>query len=106
MDEVRELVRRVRAGVMRSSEIADATITLSSLGERSVEVVHGVIYPPQVALVGAGTVIPQPWVVDGRVEVRPVLALTLAGDHRVSDGRRGGRFLLTVERVLQETEGR
>ena len=104
MEEVRALVGRVRAGVMRSSEIADATITLSSLGERSVEAVHGVIYPPQVALVGAGCVLERPWAVDGRVEVRPVLALTLAGDHRVSDGRRGGRFLRRVERALQTPE--
>jgi pyruvate dehydrogenase E2 component (dihydrolipoamide acetyltransferase) len=104
MEDVRALVSRVRAGVMRSSEIADATITLSSLGERSVEVVHGVIYPPQVALVGAGCVQERPWAVDGRVEVRPVLALTLAGDHRVSDGRRGGRFLRRVERALQAPE--
>ncbi|HSJ73176.1 MAG TPA: 2-oxo acid dehydrogenase subunit E2, partial [Miltoncostaeaceae bacterium] len=104
MDEVRELVRRVRSGVMRSSEIADATITLSSLGERSVEAVHGVIYPPQVALVGAGSVLERPWAVDGRIEARPVLTLTLAGDHRVSDGRRGGRFLRRIERFLQEPE--
>ena len=104
MEEVRALVGRVRAGVMRSSEIADATITLSSLGERSVEAVHGVIYPPQVALVGAGCVLERPWAVDGRVEVRPVLALTLAGDHRVSDGRRGSRFLRRVERALQTPE--
>jgi pyruvate dehydrogenase E2 component (dihydrolipoamide acetyltransferase) len=105
MDEVRSLVRRVRSGVMRSSEIADATITLSSLGERSVEAVHGVIYPPQVALVGAGSLLQRPWAVDGRVEARPVLTLTLAGDHRVSDGRRGGRFLRRIERLLQEPEG-
>ena len=104
MDEVGAMVRRVRAGVMRSSELADATITLSSLGERSVEVVHGVIYPPQVALVGAGSVVARPWAVDGRVEVRPVLALSVAGDHRVSDGRRGSRFLLRVEALLQEPE--
>jgi pyruvate dehydrogenase E2 component (dihydrolipoamide acetyltransferase) len=104
-DEVRSLVRRVRSGVMRSSEIADATITLSSLGERSVEAVHGVIYPPQVALVGAGSLLERPWAVDGRVEARPVLTLTLAGDHRVSDGRRGGRFLRRIERLLQEPEG-
>ncbi len=104
MREVRDLVERVRAGVMRSSEVGDATITLSSLGDRSVELVHGVIHTPQVALVGAGSVLPRPWAVDGRVEVRPVLALTLAGDHRVSDGRRGGRFLLRLERLLADPE--
>jgi pyruvate dehydrogenase E2 component (dihydrolipoamide acetyltransferase) len=101
---VRDLVGRVRAGAVRSGEVGDATITLSSLGERSVELVHGVIHPPQVALVGAGSVLPRPWVVDGAVAVRPVLTLTLSGDHRVSDGRRGGRFLLAVQRHLDRPE--
>jgi len=101
---VRDLVGRVRTGALRSGEVGDATITLSSLGERSVEVVHGVIHPPQVALVGAGSVVERPWAVGGAVEVRPVLALTLAGDHRVSDGRRGRRFLRAVQRRLDEPE--
>jgi pyruvate dehydrogenase E2 component (dihydrolipoamide acetyltransferase) len=89
---------------MRSSEVSDATITLSNLGDRSVELVHGVIHPPQVALVGAGSPLPRAWADGDRVVVRPVIALTLAGDHRVSDGRRGGRFLRAVERLLQDPE--
>jgi pyruvate dehydrogenase E2 component (dihydrolipoamide acetyltransferase) len=104
MEEVRALVARVRSGVMRSSEIADATITLSSLGDRSAEGIHGIIFPPQVALVGAGSPLVRPWVSDGRVEARPVVALSLAADHRVSDGRRGGRFLARIERLLQAPE--
>jgi pyruvate dehydrogenase E2 component (dihydrolipoamide acetyltransferase) len=105
MEDVRALVSRVRSGVMRSSEIADATITLSSLGDRSAEGIHGVIFPPQVALVGAGSPLVRPWVVDGRVEARPVVALSLAADHRVSDGRRGGRFLTRMARLLESPEG-
>jgi pyruvate dehydrogenase E2 component (dihydrolipoamide acetyltransferase) len=101
---VRDLVGRVRTGAVRSSEVGDGTITLSSLGERSVEVVHGVIHPPQVALVGAGSVVPRPWAVGDDVQVRPVLALTLSGDHRASDGRRGGRFHLAVQRQLDRPE--
>jgi pyruvate dehydrogenase E2 component (dihydrolipoamide acetyltransferase) len=83
-----DLVKRVRAGVLRSSEIADATITVTSLGDQGVESVYGIIYPPQVALVGA----------------RPVVMGTLAADHRASDGHRGGLFLAAIERLLQEPE--
>jgi pyruvate dehydrogenase E2 component (dihydrolipoamide acetyltransferase) len=104
MRDVRDLVARVRAGTMRSSEIADATITLTALGERAAELVHGIIFPPQVALVGAGSVVARPWVVDGAVVTRPVMTLTLAGDHRVSDGRRGARFLVRVAELLQRPE--
>jgi pyruvate dehydrogenase E2 component (dihydrolipoamide acetyltransferase) len=69
-----------------------------------VELVHGVIYPPQVALVGYGRVVERPWAVDGMLTVRPVLTATLAADHRVTDGHRGGLFLAAVETLLQKPE--
>ncbi len=104
MSHLRDLVKRVRAGVLRSSEIADATITVTSLGEQGVETVFGVIYPPQVALVGFGKIIEQPWAANGMVGAKPVITATLAADHRASDGHRGGLFLAAIDRLLQEPE--
>ena len=100
----RDLVRRARGGGLRSSELSDPTITVTSLGEQGVEGVFGIIFPPQVAIVGFGKVAERPWVVDGRIAVRPVLTATLSADHRVSDGHRGGLFLGAVERLLQGPE--
>ena len=104
MISLRDLVKRVRAGVLRSSEIADATITVTSLGEQGVESVFGVIYPPQVALVGFGKIIERPWALNGMVGARPVIMASLAGDHRASDGHRGGLFLAAIARLLQEPQ--
>jgi pyruvate dehydrogenase E2 component (dihydrolipoamide acetyltransferase) len=104
MGNLRDLVKRVRAGVLRSSEIADATITVTSLGEQGVETVFGIIYPPQVALVGFGKIVEQPWAVNGMVGARPGIMATLAADHRVSDGHRGGLFLAAIDRLLQAPE--
>jgi len=81
-----------------------ATITVTSLGEQGVETVFGVIYPPQVALVGFGKVVERPWVTDGQVVPRPVVTTSLAADHRVSDGHRGGLFLADLDRRLQEPQ--
>ena len=64
MARMRDLVQRTRAGRIRSSEMSDPTITVSSLGERGVEALYGVIYPPQVAIVGFGKLVSRPWVVD------------------------------------------
>jgi pyruvate dehydrogenase E2 component (dihydrolipoyllysine-residue acetyltransferase) len=102
MRQMRELVQRVRAGRIHSSEIADPTITVSSLGERGVEQLFGVIYPPQVAILGFGKVATRPWVVEGHILARPVVGATLAADHRVTDGHAGALFLSEVERLLQE----
>jgi len=118
MDGLRDLTARVRsagedgdhggraglAGRIRSSEIADSTITVTSLGDRGVEGVLGVIYPPQVALVGFGRIGEQPGVVQGEVVARPAVTASLSADHRASDGHRGGLFLAAIDRVLQEPE--
>lgn len=96
MRELQDLVARVRAGHMRSSEIASATLTVTSLGEDGADAIYPIIHPPQVAIIGFGSVLERPWVVDGRVEARPVLNLTLAADHRVTDGRQGAQFLARI----------
>ena len=104
MMKMRELVERVRAGRIRGSEIADPTITVSSLGERGVETLYGIIYLPQVALVGFGKVTTRPWVEGGSVLARPIVNATLAADHRVSDGHAGALFLTEIGKLLQEPE--
>jgi pyruvate dehydrogenase E2 component (dihydrolipoamide acetyltransferase) len=102
MSALRDLVSRVRGGALRSSELTDSTITVSNLGDRGVDALFGVIYPPQVALVGFGRIAERPWVVDGQVLARPVVTASLSADHRSSDGHRGGLFLARVEQLLQE----
>jgi pyruvate dehydrogenase E2 component (dihydrolipoamide acetyltransferase) len=102
MKNFRDLVKRARAGSLRSSELSDSTITITSLGELGVETVYGIIYPPQVALVGFGKVMERPWCVNGQILSRPTLIATLSADHRVSDGHRGGLFLSAIDRLLQE----
>jgi len=82
MSSFQDVVKRARAGTLRSSELSDPTITVTSLGEQGVETVFGVIYPPQVAIVGFGRILDRPWAVDGALAVRPVVSLSLAADHR------------------------
>jgi len=101
----RDVVERARAGSLRSSELSDPTITVTSLGERGVDTVFPVIYPPQVAIVGFGRIVRRPWVVGDAVVPRRVVTAALAADHRVTDGHRAGRFLDALDRLLQEPAG-
>jgi pyruvate dehydrogenase E2 component (dihydrolipoamide acetyltransferase) len=103
MRELSDLVKRTRAGSLRSSEMSAPTITVTQLGEQGVEQVFGVIYPPQVALVGLGRISERPWVQDDdKLAVMPLLCATLAADHRVSDGHRGALFLAELRDLLQQ----
>jgi pyruvate dehydrogenase E2 component (dihydrolipoamide acetyltransferase) len=104
MHEMADLVARTRKGHLRSSELADATITMTNLGDQGVETVFGVIYPPQVALVGFGSVVERPRAVGGLLGVRPTVNVTLSGDHRASDGHSGALFLAAIACHLAEPE--
>lgn len=108
LDELREefvdLVMRAREGHLRSGELSSATITITSLGERGAEKVYGIIYPPQVALVGFGRVTDRPRSINGAIGVRPVITAVLAGDHRATDGHTGSRFLESLNEQLQHPE--
>ncbi len=104
MAAMRNLVRRARNFGLRSSELSDPTVTVTSLGERSAETVLPIIYPPQVAMIAIGRIVTRPRVVDGAIGPRPVVTMTLAGDHRARDGHRGGLLLAEIDRLLQEAE--
>ncbi len=108
LDEIREefveMVTRAREGHLRTREMSSATITITSLGERGAEKVYGVIYPPQVALIGFGSITRRPWSVNGAIGIRPVLTVVLAGDHRATDGHSGSRFLEILDEQLQNPD--
>jgi pyruvate dehydrogenase E2 component (dihydrolipoamide acetyltransferase) len=104
MAALNDLVQRTRSGGLRASELSGSTLTVTNLGDQGVEEVFGVIYPPQVAIVGFGRICERPVAVNGLIGVRPVVRATLAGDHRASDGHDGGRFLALVDHLLQNPE--
>jgi pyruvate dehydrogenase E2 component (dihydrolipoamide acetyltransferase) len=102
--EFAHLVQRARAGGLRSSEMSDATITVTNLGDLGVESAYAIIYPPQVAIVAFGRVVQRPWIVDGRTEPRSVVTVSVSADHRAADGREAGLFLAAIERALLAPE--
>lgn len=104
MHRLKDLVARVRQGRFRARELSDPTLTLTSLGDRGVAGITGVIFPPQVAIVGIGTPALCPRVVDGVVQPRRVAHITLAADHRVSDGHDGAQFLRRIIKHMQNPE--
>jgi len=104
MARMLDVTERARTGGLRASELSDASITVTNLGDRGVDAVLGVIHPPQSAIVGFGGIATRPWVVDAQVVVRRVVEVSLSADHRATDGHRGARFLRAIERNLQHPE--
>ncbi len=104
MMRLRDLSERSRRGVLRSSELMDASITVSNMGERGSDLLFGVIYPPQVAIIGIGKPRNTMLVKGDQPRVADVVTVSLAADHRVSDGMTGARFLNALANTLQKPE--
>lgn len=106
---LRDISNRSRTGRLRSSELTDATITLTSIGERGSDSVFGVIYPPQVAILGAGRLRQTLQVRTddkgyNQIAICDTMTVTLSADHRVSDGIQGAKFLHALSQQLQKPE--
>lgn len=104
MAKMRDLVARARSGRLRSSEMTDGTITISAMGDAGADAMAAVIYPPQVAIVGFGAPVARPWIIGDTIIPRMTVTVTLSADHRVSDGRRGAKFLTALDAALQTPE--
>lgn len=101
MEILNELIPRARGLRLRSSELSGSTITITNLGDRGADQVFGIIYPPQVAIIGFGSISDQPFVENGMLGIRPVISVTMGGDHRATDGLTGSRFLSVLNNYLQ-----
>lgn len=99
--ESADLAARAKGGRLRATEMNDGTFTITNLGAYGVETLIGIIQPPQTAILGAGTVLPQPAVRDGQVVVRQVMKVALSADHRATDGAQGAQFLSELRRLLE-----
>jgi len=104
MQSLDDLITRTRKGKLRGSEMMEQTVTITNLGDLGVERVYGVIYPPQVAIIGLGRIVDAPWAEGDTLAVRKVLQATIAGDHRATDGRTGALFLDKLNYFLQKPE--
>lgn len=104
MERLRDLTARVRGGRLRGSELTGATITLSSLGGDSADMVLPIIHPPQVAIIGVGQTTERPHAVAGSIALRRVAIFTVAGDHRANDGHSAARLLNRLGQMLQKPE--
>jgi pyruvate dehydrogenase E2 component (dihydrolipoamide acetyltransferase) len=100
--EARELIGRARAGKLAADKLTGGTFTVSNLGMFGIDQFTAVINPPQAAILAVGAAQTEPVAVDGGVEVRRRMRLTLSIDHRALDGATGAGFLQQLKGVLEQ----
>jgi pyruvate dehydrogenase E2 component (dihydrolipoamide acetyltransferase) len=96
-----DLVARARDGKLKLADLEGGTFTISNLGMYGIEQFTAVLNPPQVAILAVGSIEDRVVAVDGRVEIAPIVHLTLTCDHRALDGSEGADFLRTVKSYVE-----
>ena len=97
----KDLAGRARAGTLEMPEYQGGTFTISNLGMFDVDEFIAIINPPQAAILAVGSIREQPVVEDGEIVVGHRMKLSLAADHRLSDGAEVARYLGDVKKLLQ-----
>ena len=95
-----ELTGKAQAGTLNLEEVEGGTFTISNLGSFGADSFTPIVNPPQCAILGIGRIVDKPVVVDGTVQVRPTMWLSLTFDHRLVDGAPAARFLQALSDSL------
>lgn len=98
---IQSLALRTKERSLTSRELSEGTITVTNVGDLGSDEVYGIIFPPQVSIVGIGRVRKEA-IVDSQNQLRSgfVVDFTLSADHRVSDGLLGARFLAEIDKII------
>src|SRR5256714_3681142 len=100
-EKARDLAKRARERKLMPEEYTGATFTVSNLGMFGIDQFTAIINPPEAGILAIGGVEEKPVVIDGQLEVRQRLRVTMSCDHRAVDGATGAKFLQTVRRHLE-----
>jgi len=102
--ELNRLAAAARAGTLKPDEMQGGTFTVSNYGSFGVDGGSAIINHPEAAILGVGRITDKPWVVDGALEVRKVLQLSIAFDHRILDGGEAAVFLRFVADCVEDPD--
>lgn len=101
----KELTERARTGRLKPADVTGGTFTITNLGMYNIDAFNAIIAPPQAAILAVGRIADRVVAVKGQPAVRPMMTLTLSGDHRVIDGAQGALFLNDLAEAIQNCSG-
>jgi AhpD family alkylhydroperoxidase len=101
-ETVRSIAEKARSSTLSLDEVTGGTFTVSNLGMFGIEVFTPIINPPEAAILGIGKIIQKPVVKENRIEICPMMILSLTHDHRIMDGVDAAKFLQNMKAILED----
>jgi len=100
----RELVTKAREGKLMPDDFVGGTFTVSNMGTLGVDEFSAIINPPESAILAVGRAVERPVAINGAIEIRPMMKMTMSSDHRLIDGAVAARFLGRVKELLESPD--
>jgi len=101
-DGLKEMTEKANQGKLSKEEVTGGTFTITNLGMFGVDFFTPIINPPEAAILGVGGIVEKPLVVNGKIEIKPVMVLSLSYDHRIVDGAPAAEFLRNVKERIEK----
>jgi pyruvate dehydrogenase E2 component (dihydrolipoamide acetyltransferase) len=101
---IKDLTEKARQGKLKREELTGGTFTVSNLGMYEVEFFTPIINPPEAAILGVGKIVEKPVAVNGKIEIKPFMTLSLSFDHRIVDGVPAAKFLQKIKHCMESPE--
>jgi len=101
-EETRSVIERARAGRASREDLTGGTFTITNLGMYGVESFLPIINPPETAILGVGAIREKPALIEGEINMEPLVNLTLSFDHRVVNGASAARFMQRLKQILEK----
>jgi pyruvate dehydrogenase E2 component (dihydrolipoamide acetyltransferase) len=101
---IRGFSEKAKEGRVTKQDLTGGTFTITNLGMFGVDFFTPIINPPEAAILGVGRTTEKAIIVDGKIEIKPMLILSLSYDHRIIDGAPAAQFLQSVKDHLEKAE--
>ncbi len=99
---IKELTEKANQGKLIESDVKGGTFTVTNLGMYGVDSFVPIINPPEAAILGVGRIVEKPAAIGEKIEVRPMMVLSLSYDHRIVDGAPAADFLRSVKVKIEK----
>ena len=100
--EIIDLGGKARDGQLSIEELQGGTFTITNGGIYGSMLSTPILNPPQSGVLGMHNIVQRPIVINGKIEIRPMMYLALSYDHRIIDGKEAVSFLVRVKEILED----
>lgn len=100
-EETEKLIGEARSNKLLPDDMSLGTFTITNVGMYGIESFTPIINQPELAILGIAAIVDTPVAINGKIEIKPMMNLSLTADHRVVDGAEASKFMKRIKEIIE-----